>query len=383
MTYDKLPPSASLKPEKFALNVPQQDVDNFHQLLKLSPLAPETYENTQSDPNIFGVSYEDMKTAKTHWETKYDWREREEHINSFPQWKVKIKDDDGYVFDIHFAALFSEKENAIPITFLHGWPGSFLEFLGILSILKKKYTPQSLPYHVIVPSLPGYTLSSGPPLDKDFTTEDISRIVDKLMTGLGFNGYIGQGGDVGSYACRSLALYPACKAVHLNFSMMVEPEKHDGQISPSEMRGLSRAKDFAERASAYALEHGTRPATIGFALQSSPVALLAWIYEKFITWTDTTPPLDDILDSITLYWFTKSFPRCIYIYRHLPEYKFKKPFGYSYFPMEIAPMPLSWVKESGNLVWYREHHSGGHFAAFEEPDVLLDDMESFVEQVWK
>ncbi|KAF2708440.1 alpha/beta-hydrolase [Pleomassaria siparia CBS 279.74] len=397
MSYDIVPKGATLNPRKFELKVPQQEVDEFYQLLKLSPLAPKTYENTRTDPNLFGVNHEWMTEAKNHWVSSYDWRRREDYINSFPNYKVQIKDDDGYEFDMHFAALFSEKQDAVPIAFLHGWPGSFLEFLSIMNLVRKKYSPQDLPYHVIVPSLPGYTLSSGPPLDKDFKTADIARIIDKLMVGLGFQSYMGQGGDIGSYTCRPLALHAGCKAVHLNFNMMIQPKNPDGDISATERKGLDRAEDFSERASAYAIEHGTRPATIGFVLQSSPIALFAWISEKFITWTDETPPLDDILDSVTLYWFTQSFPRCIYPYREYhgarttsglgphsqPEYHFKKPFGYSYFPMELAPMPLAWVKASGDLVWYREHDRGGHFAAMEKPDVLLDDVEDFVKQVWK
>lgn len=263
--------------------------------------------------------------------------------------------------------------------------------------MRKQYSPEDLPYHIIVPSLPGYTLSSGPPLDKDSKVEDIARIIDKLMVGLGFDSYIGQGGDIGSYTCRPLAKYPSCKAVHLNFNMMDKPDVPDSEVSSTEQKGLERAEEFSERASAYAMEHGTRPATIGFVLQSNPIALFAWISEKFITWTDTTPQLDDILDSVTLYWFTQSFPRCIYPYREYhggrttsgvgphsdPKWKFEKPFGYSYFPMELAPMPLAWVKTSGDLVWSKEHDKGGHFAAMEVPELLWQDVESFVQQIWK
>jgi microsomal epoxide hydrolase len=301
------------------------------------------------------------------------------------------------VFDIHFAALFSQKQDAIPITFLHGWPGSFLEFLDVMAVVMKKYSSQDLPYHIIVPSLPGYALSSGPPLDKDFKVEDIARIIDKLMVGLGFGkGYVGQGGDIGSLTCRPLAQYPSCKAIHLNFNLMGRPDVLDSEVSTAEKRALERANNFRERGSAYSLDHGTRPATIGFVLQSSPVALFAWISEKFITWTDTTPPLDDILDSVTLYWFTQSIPRCIYPYRQFygarsaignphtdPKYYFEKPFGYSYFPMENSPIPVSWVKTTGNLVWSREHDRGGHFAAMENPELLMEDIESFVKQIWK
>ena len=133
-------------------------------------------------------------------------RATEKYINSFPNFTVQIKDDDGENFSIHFAALFSKKKDAIPLLFMHGWPGSHLEFLAMLDLFRKCYTPEQLPYNIIVPSLPGYTLSSGPPLTRDFETQDIARIMNKLMVGLGFGGgHIAQGGDIGSFIARVLA----------------------------------------------------------------------------------------------------------------------------------------------------------------------------------
>lgn len=164
-------------------------------------------------------------------------------------------------------------------------------------------------------------------------------------------------------------------------------------VTQAEKQGLARAQAFSTTGDSYAAEHGTRPATIGLVLSASPVALLAWIGEKFLTWTDKDPSLETILDSVTLYWFTQSFPRAIYPYRQYmvapvkyfhpdADYYCKKPMGYSYFPMELAPMPKSWVETTGKLVWYREHMSGGHFAAMEEPESMLQDVEDFVKQVW-
>lgn len=405
MSYDKVPKGGSLKIEPFALNIDQKQVDHFYQLLKLSPLAPHTFENqakAENDQNFYGVTYDWMKTTKEHWETKYDWKEREKRINSFPQFTADIEDD-GFTFKIHFAALFSEKEDALPIVWLHGWPGDYLEFLGLLALIKKKYSADKLPYHIIIPSLPGYALSSGPSTKKNFDTEGIARVVDKLMVGLGFDkspidGYIAQGGDVGSYACRPLSLHKSCKAIHLNFALMRCPDgAPEFGETDLEKWGVEHFNDFASRGSAYAYMHGSRPSTAGFVLSSSPVAQLAWIGEKFLFWTDpkTRPPIDDILDSITLYWFTQSFARCIYPYREFyskdqvdyivhsdPKYHIKQPLGYSYFPYELAPIPVSWVKTTGNLVWHKSHEKGGHFAAFERPDVLLEDVEAFVAQVF-
>ncbi|KAK5102725.1 hypothetical protein LTS08_003525 [Lithohypha guttulata] len=401
MPYSTPPKNATLKIEPFQLQVPDEEIEHFKQLLKLSRLAPQTFENNQTDTGKFGVTHKWMTEAKDRWQNQYDWRQREAYFNSFPNFKTSIKDDKtGFTFDIHFAALFSEKTDAVPIVFLHGWPGSFLEFLGVLETFKSKYKSSDLPYHIIVPSLPGYTLSSGPPTDQDFKTDDLARIIDKLMQGLGFgdSGYVAQGGDIGAYTCRCLSHYSSCKAIHLNFSLMERPKNlnQDLTVEEVEQRGLKRARDFGLTGSAYALEHGTRPSTIGFTLDSSPIALLAWIGEKFITWTDTTPSLEQILDSITLYWFTHSFPRCIYPYREFhgssagavyihsdPKYHIKQPLGYSWFPQELAPMPVSWVKTTGNLVWSKRHNAGGHFAAMEKPEVLVEDVESFVKQVWK
>lgn len=135
---------------------------------------------------------------------------------------AKITDHDGSDFDIHFMALFSQKEDAVPIVFLHGWPGSFLEFLGVFTELKTKYNndPAKLPYHLIAPSLPGYTLSSKPPLERNWTVIDTARIMNKLMHAIGVgSGYIAQGGDIGSFTSQALAAgYPECKAIHCMFS---------------------------------------------------------------------------------------------------------------------------------------------------------------------
>lgn len=212
MPYEIVPSKASLKPEKFTAHVSDEELNDFKQLLKLSKIGPKTYENQDNDFNRYlGIKREWLSDAKKHWETSYDWRKTEERINSFPNFTVKIED-----IDVHFMALFSKKADAVPITFLHGWPGSFLEFLSVCDVFRQKYSEGDLPVHIIVPSLPGYGYSSGPPLDRDYTVFDLARIIDQLMKGLGFeDGYISQGGDIGSMVSRVLGgKYNACKAVH-------------------------------------------------------------------------------------------------------------------------------------------------------------------------
>ncbi|KAK0353752.1 hypothetical protein LTS02_007981 [Friedmanniomyces endolithicus] len=400
MSFDTIPSKASLQPKPFSAHVSDEDLKSFQTLLKHSRIGPKTYENLTADVkdfNHWGISRQWVADAKQHWETKYDWRKTEDRINSYPNFTVPIEDS-GFDFQIHFVALFSKKPDAVPLALLHGWPGSFLEFLGTLDVLREKYKPEDLPFHVIVPSLPGYGYSNGPPLDKNFDTEGIARVVDKLMVGLGFGdgGYVAQGGDVGSFVSRVLGVNSeACKAVHLNLAIGIQQpdDVPMDALSKEEQEGLVRYNDFGNLGNAYAREHGTRPSTIGLVLSSSPVALLAWVGEKFLQWSDESPPLDEILDSVTLYWFTDSFPRAIYPYRQFfgpkptffhpdAQWYIKKPMGYSWHPKELAPVPKAWVAKSGNLVWYRGHTEGGHFAAMERPKYFVKDVEDFVKEVW-
>ena len=185
-------------------------------------------------------------------------------------------------------ALFSTNPKAIPIAFFHGWPGSFLEFLPLLDKLRKKYTPETLPYHIIVPSLPGFTLSSAPHLKRDWTTSDTARIMHKLLLQLGFGstGYLVQGGDIGSMVCQELVTrYDECKGMHVNFLLtrdLSSKSSPDDTLTDLEKKGMERVQDFITVGRAYANEHGTKPSTIGLVLSSSPIAQLAWIGEKSV-----------------------------------------------------------------------------------------------------
>lgn len=402
--YSSLPTGASLNPKPFKAHVPEEKLQLLKDLVKLSPIAEPTYENTGAGRH-FGMTREYLAKAKQEWSTNFDWRKQEDRINSFPNFTVPIKDDQGIEIDVHFLALFSKKKNAIPIAFYHGWPGSFLEFLALLDLLKQKYpTPEDLPYHVIVPSLPGYAFSSGPPVDKDYGKNEAAACLDKLMRGLGFSKYLAQGGDIGSFISRiQAATSDACVGMHLNMVAMGPPANKDQlKIDEVEMKALPRGQGFMEHGAAYALEHGTRTATIGLALAASPIAMLSWIGEKFLEWTDQDPSLEQILTSVSLYYLTDTFPRCLYFYRdqgsnesprrtnmtewtkgrEAPPY-LDKPLGYSFFPNELFPVPGSWVGTLANLVHYKRHESGGHFAAMERPDVLLEDVEEWIPKAWE
>jgi microsomal epoxide hydrolase len=276
--YAKPPSAATLDVKPFKAHVEEEKLQHFRQLLELSPIAPPTFENTSNGRN-YGVHREWLQQAKKAWVNDFDWRKQEDRINSFPNFKASVKDSQGNVLDIQFLALFSEKPDAVPIAFLHGWPSSICEFLDILDLLKNKYSPQDLPYHVIVPSLPGYAYSSGPPVDADYGIEAAGSAMNNLMVGLGFgSGYLVHGGDLGSFVSRFLALTSdSCKGMHVNMMGFPPAQTADeSQLDEGEKRALHRATEFIDAKYAFALEQGTRPATIGFVLSSSPLALLSW-----------------------------------------------------------------------------------------------------------
>lgn len=214
----------------------------------------------------------------------------------------------------------------------------------------------------------------------------------KLLLSLGFgsSGYLVQGGDIGSLISRVIAAtYDECKGMHLNFMFIryIESKSSpDDKYEAPEQKGLDRMEQFKTKGSAYAMEHGTKPSTIGLVLGSSPIAQLAWIGEKFLAWSDpsTTPSVDTILSDITLYWLTGCYPTSIYTYREDKVLlHVDKPVGYSWFPFELAPVPKAWAERTGNLVHFKRHQKGGHFAALEVPETLWADVEEYVKIAWK
>lgn len=287
--YSKPPSSVKVSLKPFKAHVDEQKIQDFKTLLKLSPIAPPNYENSdKSVDRRYGMPHSYLTNAKDHWLNTFNWRTHEDKINSYPNFTADVQDDAGNPLNIHFIALFSQKADAIPLALYHGWPGSFLEFFKILDLLKSKYSPQDLPYHIIVPSIPGYAYSSDPPKNFDFGLENAAEALNNLMVGLfPSSGYIAQGGDLGSMISRyQAANCEACKGMHLNFAPMPRPQNADDlPMETIEKESIGRGMWFREIGSAYSLEHGTRTATIGFCLSASPLALLSWIGEKFLEWT--------------------------------------------------------------------------------------------------
>ncbi|CVK98882.1 related to epoxide hydrolase [Fusarium mangiferae] len=346
--YSTVPAAAVKQPKPFIVHHTDEQLRDFKTAIESAKLGPTTYENLQQDRK-YGVTSLWLREAVAAWK-EFDWRKVEGQVNRFPNFTAEVEDN-GVSYTIHFMALFSNRDDAIPVLALHGWPGSFLEFLPIFSRLSAKHSTQELPYHII-------------------------------------------GGDVGSKIARVLGgTFPRAKAIHLNFSIMPDPGNINEIVYDDlEREGLKRAEWFTKFGSAYALLHAIKPATIGLALSASPVPLLAWIGEKFLDWTDDDLPLDAVLESVSLYWLTQCFSTSLWPYRQLftpgnigahenPVWHINKPLGMSWFPKEIAPVPEAWTATTGDLVLFKKHNKGGHFAAMEHPDVLLADLEEFIDIV--
>uniref|UniRef100_A0A093VTQ5 Putative epoxide hydrolase n=1 Tax=Talaromyces marneffei PM1 TaxID=1077442 RepID=A0A093VTQ5_TALMA len=263
--FGQLPTCVSLKSQSCKIDISSAEITELRSLAQRARLGPATFENTRAQPNKeFGLTRSWMDEAVKTWtsESAFNWGKIQDNINSIPHFTGQV-DHNGHSYSIHYMTLWSQRSDAIPL-----------------------YTPETLPYHFIVPSLPGYTFSSGPPIDGvDFSTYDVSCIFRKLFNDhLGFKSYIVAGGDIGSRVCRALAADDAnCIGIHLTFCFDFDMCNFPRQgLENSELRDLATIDEFIRTGAGYAQMHATRSSTIGFVLSSSPVAFLAWIAEKYI-----------------------------------------------------------------------------------------------------
>ncbi|KAF5658596.1 epoxide hydrolase [Fusarium heterosporum] len=394
-----VPASANLTPSN--ISIPDSEIQRLKTLLELSPIPEPNLWNARED-GAFGLPRDTLLKLVNYWANGYDWKKWESSLNSIPQFTIRVTDDDSEDFAINFFALFSKKPSAIPVLFLHGWPGSVVEYFPILQKLQSRYDAEALPYHIVVPHHIGFPFSDTPPLDKEFTHFDNARLMSKMMHALGFGerGYVAQGGDLGGWTAPVIAnIDPACKLVHMNMLNVPPPAGEDvengmksGLYSADEIAAFARMAEFGKKETAFIQLDGTKPATAGYLFASNPVALLAWIGDKIIRWTDKTPGDDLILTNIALWWFSGCYPTSIYLHRTVLEdhelmmnaWKILKvPLGYSAFKKELVTAPERWIQETGQISWYRMHEQGGHFAALEEPDTLWKDVEDFVAEFWE
>jgi len=328
-----------------------------------------------------------MKELCDYWQHEYDWRAREERLNRFPQFITEI---DGV--DIHFIHLPSAHQNARPLIITHGWPGSVVEFHKVIEPLADPTAHGGNTedaFHVVVPSLPGYGFS-GKPEVTGWGIEKIADVWGELMARLGYDHYFAQGGDWGAMVTTHIGLQDKehCDAIHLNMPVVIPDPNTMAELTPSEQASLMSMKFYQDWDSGYSKQQSTRPQTVGYGLVDSPSGQAAWIIEKFYQWTDCNGhpenaiSRDELLDNVMMYWLSKSAASSARLYwesfKNPPQDEVDIPTGCSIFPKEIFRPSERWIrKRFTNLKYYNELEQGGHFAAFEQPEIFLQEIRTY------
>ena len=332
-----------------------------------------------------GAPLANVKALAKYWRTKYDWRRCEAVLNGYPQFKTTI---DG--LGIHFLHIRSANPNALPLLITHGWPGSVIEFLKIIGPLTDpaKYGGDPADsFHLVLPSLPGYGFSDKPSA-AGWSVEHIAKAWHELMTRLGYGDkYVAQGGDWGSAIATAMGIQapPGLAAINSNMPIVM-PEAPYENLSAEESAMLQDMTQYQRWEAGYSTEHATRPQTIGYSLADSAIGQAAWIFEKFWAWTDCHGnPLnvlsyDELLDNIMMYWLTNTGASSARLYweSYFGAFGLKVinvPAGCSIFPKDIYKAPRSWVERAmPRLIYFNELDRGGHFAAFEQPELFAEEM---------
>jgi pimeloyl-ACP methyl ester carboxylesterase len=332
-----------------------------------------------------GAPLANVQELCDYWRTDYDWRRCEAMLNGFGQYRTEI---DG--LGIHFIHVRSPEPDAMPIILTHGWPGSVIEFHKVIGPLTDPVAHGGNArdaFHVVIPSLPGYGFSDKP----NKTGWNIDHIGDawrELMRRLGYDRYVAQGGDWGSSVTLAIAQAgaPECIAIHLNM-VLAPPDKDDlADLTDAEKAALASIKRHSQVGTGYSKQQTTRPQTLGYGLADSPAGQAAWIYEKYHEWADcggdprSVLSLDDMLDNIMLYWLPGNGASSARLYWESFANSFKRqplslPVGCSIFPGEMSRPSRRWVERLyPNIIHWNEPERGGHFAAFEQPDIFVAEL---------
>lgn len=371
---------AAIRP--FRIAVSQDDLDDLNRRLDATrwPDA-ETVPDTSQ-----GAQLANLKALVDHWRHGYDWRRVEARINSYPQFVTQI---DGV--DIHFLHIKSKHKNALPLIMTHGWPGSIVELLDVIGPLTDPTAYGGKPeeaFDLVLPSLPGYGFS-GKPTEPGWGRARVARAWDTLMKRLGYVRYVAQGGDWGAVVTQEMGRQaPAgLLAIHINMPAVV-PRTPPTKLSADEQAAMDALNAFFGKGAGYAQIQASRPQTIGYALADSPVGQAAWIYEKLAAWSDSNGQPEKVLgqdrmiDDIMMYWLTNTGTSSARFYWENSDLAFYVvgidiPVGVTVFPKEIYQAPRSWSEQAyPKLMYWNKVDKGGHFAAFEQPELFAREVRS-------
>jgi epoxide hydrolase len=375
----------------FEIAIPEQDIQDLKQRLSRTRL-PDQIADTSWE---YGTDIRYLRELLAYWENDYDWREQEENLNQFDQFKTEIEG-----LDLHFIHQRSENPNAIPLMMVHGWPGSIAEFTKIIGPLTDPVAYGGNiedSFHIIAPSLPGFGFSEIPS-DPGYSPEKMAHLLAGLMERLGYANYSIAGGDWGAIINRHLANNYPDRLIGFHSNMLsasspADEELRNGMTEDESQRRTTRAA-YMENERGYQRIQGTKPQSLGYGLNDSPAGLAGWIVEKFHAWTDmpqgATGDLDnyftkdELLTNVSIYWFTQTITSSTRIYyensKNRPEKAMEYigvPTGASLFPAEIFITPRTWAEASYNIIHWTVMPQGGHFAALEQPALYLQDLREF------
>jgi pimeloyl-ACP methyl ester carboxylesterase len=366
----------------FRIDVPEADLEDLRQRLRLTRWPdPETVDDWSQ-----GVPLAYLRDLCDYWLDSYDWRACEQSLNRLPQFRTEIDS-----VPIHFLHITSPQPDAMPLVVTHGWPGSVVEFRKVIGPLTDPVAHgghAADAFHLVCPSLPGYGFSGKPAL-AGWGVARIADAWDVLMTRLGYDRYGAQGGDWGSGVTTALGIRHAdhVAGIHLNMVTVRPDPAAMADLTEQEKAAVAAFQHYWDTDSGYSKEQSTRPQTIGYGLVDSPAGLCAWILEKFWSWTDcdgdpaNALTRDEMLDDIMLYWLPGTGASSARLYwesfgRGLAGTgTIGVPVGCSVFPKEIFRPSRRWAERAyADLRYWGEPAKGGHFAAFEQPELFVQEV---------
>jgi pimeloyl-ACP methyl ester carboxylesterase len=385
-----VPAYASDAIRPFRINVPEEQLADLRRRIG----AVRWPDQETVDDGSQGPQLAKFQEAIRYWGTDYDWRKVEARLNALPMFMTEI---DGV--DIHFIHVRSKHENALPLIVTHGWPGSVIEQLKIIDPLTNPTAhgaDASDAFHLVIPSMPGYGFS-GKPKDKGWNPDRIARAWAELMRRLGYSRYVAQGGDWGSPVSSAMARQGVAGllGIHINLPATVPSDvaavlasggPAPAGLSDKERAAFSALDTFFKKYRAYGVIMGTRPQTIGYGLADSPVGLAAWIYDYNNGEPARLLDRDDVLDDITLYWLTNTATSAARLYWETAGQsvvlsaaqktsEISLPVAITVFPGEVYRAPETWARRAyRNLIYFDEVDKGGHFAAWEQPEIFSHEI---------
>ncbi|MCV6964971.1 hydrolase [Mycobacterium intermedium] len=367
--------------EALRLEVPQAQLDDLHDRLSKARWPAEIADAGWD----YGTDQSFLRSVVDHWLHHYDWRRVEAEVNAVGSFVTTAAGQ-----RVHFLHARSDEQDAIPLAITHGWPGSVVEFLDVLPQLRQRF-------HVVAVSMPGYGFS-GPTRERGVDMARVAAAVADVMAQLGYERYVAQGGDWGALVTRHLGEHYTrnVAAIHSNM-LFAPPDKNDPElmaaVTETELAAIGAGLERVKDGTAYMELQGTRPHSLGFGLDDSPLGLAGWILEKFHAWCDISDGMpistDRLIDNLMFYWLTGTATSAARLYCEslragtsvLSDWsgRVDVPTGYAVYPGELLQTPRAWAAARYNLVHYAVHDRGGHFAAFEQPALFAADLTAFAD----